>query len=334
MPLPNLIRDETCPFCDSSFRGTNRFVNRAVQGLAQVNCPVCGAYEITGTAIDVVAMWNISDDTRTAIAFTIRRMTDRAEMPRLTSDVLQQLKQGVALLRPENLLDEAVLWFGNHSTHVGQRFQVSSPEYRAVLGAWNNPAFNFVAEWMIASGLFHGIRPKGLRDVALPMAECYLMPAGWHRYTELTNSRTTNRFGFMAMNYGDAELDTIVRDHFAVEVRKTGFDLRRLDEGQGAGLIDDQLRVAIRTARFLVCDLTHGNRGAYWEAGFAEGLGRPVIYTCRRDIFQDRLHEHHPHFDTKHMVTVPWDAADPVPAARRLKDTIRATLPAEARLTD
>ena len=27
--------------------------------------------------------------------------------------------------------------------------------------------------------------------------------------------------------------------------------------------------------------LTHGNRGAYWEAGFAEGLDLPVI---RRDL--------------------------------------------------
>jgi nucleoside 2-deoxyribosyltransferase len=138
----------------------------------------------------------------------------------------------------------------------------------------------------------------------------------------------------MAMRYGDEQLDGIVRDHFTPEVRKTDFDLRRLDEGQAAGLIDDQLRVAIRTARFLVCDLTHGNRGAYWEAGFAEGLGKPVIYTCRRDVFQDRQHADHPHFDTNHMVTVTWDLAEPGAAARRLKDTIRATLPAEARLTD
>jgi nucleoside 2-deoxyribosyltransferase len=126
----------------------------------------------------------------------------------------------------------------------------------------------------------------------------------------------------------------IVRDHFAPAVLQTGFELRRLDQGQAAGLIDDQLRVAIRTARILVCDLTHGNKGAYWEAGFAEGLGKPVLYTCRRDVFEDRQHENHPHFDTNHMVTVPWDASKPEDAARRLKDTIRATLPTEAQLTD
>jgi nucleoside 2-deoxyribosyltransferase len=51
--------------------------------------------------------------------------------------------------------------------------------------------------------------------------------------------------------------------------------------------ISTQLRVNIRRSRFLVCDLTHGNRGAYWESGFAEGLGKPAIYTCRKDVFED-----------------------------------------------
>jgi len=33
-----------------------------------------------------------------------------------------------------------------------------------------------------------------------------------------------------------------------------------------------RMRLEIRRSRFAVVDLTHGNRGAYWEAGFAEGL--------------------------------------------------------------
>lgn len=91
---------------------------------------------------------------------------------------------------------------------------------------------------------------------------------------------------------------------------------------------------SMRATRFLVCDLTHGNRGAYWEAGFAEGLGIPVIYTCRRDVFEDPAHEFHPHFDAAHWVTVPWDPANLLAAATKLKVTVRATLPAEARLED
>jgi len=138
----------------------------------------------------------------------------------------------------------------------------------------------------------------------------------------------------MAMPYGEKELNTIVEDVFKPAVKQTGFDLSRLDgPDQPAGLIDDALRVAIRTSRFLIADLTHENRGAYWEAGYAEGLGKHVIYTCEEKKF-DGLQTH---FDTNHHLTIKWDASAPDKlkrAAEKLKTTIRATLPAEAKLSD
>lgn len=120
------------------------------------------------------------------------------------------------------------------------------------------------------------------------------------------------------------------QDCFKPSVARTGFELRRLDEKQPAGLIDNQLRVAIRQAKFVVADLTHGNLGAYWEAGFAEGLGKPVIYTCEKDHF----HNVRTHFDTNHHVTIIWDADELNKAGNELTATIRATLPSDARLTD
>jgi hypothetical protein len=42
-----------------------------------------------------------------------------------------------------------------------------------------------------------------------------------------------------------------------------------------------------KDARFLVADLTDRCPGAYWEAGFAHGLGKPVIYMCELKTFED-----------------------------------------------
>jgi nucleoside 2-deoxyribosyltransferase len=97
-----------------------------------------------------------------------------------------------------------------------------------------------------------------------------------------------------------------------------------------AGLIDNRLRVEILTSRFLIADLTHGNAGAYWEAGYAEGLGKPVIYTCEERIFEGKG----THFDTNHHYTVRWRKDKFKETADDLKATIRATLPAEAKLED
>lgn len=51
-----------------------------------------------------------------------------------------------------------------------------------------------------------------------------------------------------------------------------------------AGNIQARLEVEIRKARFVVAELSHHNNGAYWEAGFARGLGKPVIYMYNKEV--------------------------------------------------
>ena len=134
----------------------------------------------------------------------------------------------------------------------------------------------------------------------------------------------------MAMQFGDEILNYVVDHCFRKAVVRAGFDLRVLTDRQPSGSIDDQLRVAPHTSRFVIADLTHANNGAYWEAGFAEGLGRPVIYTCRKVEWDERK----THFDTNHLVTIIWEGDKLEEAGTRLTATIRATLPGEARMSD
>jgi hypothetical protein len=134
----------------------------------------------------------------------------------------------------------------------------------------------------------------------------------------------------MAMKFNEAPLDNAVETCFKPAALRTGFELRVLTDQQAAGLIDDHIRAAILSARFIVADLSHGSHGAYWEAGFGEGRGIPVIYTCEKSAWQKTK----THFDTNHMLTIIWDSADLKKAEDALAATIRATLRAEAKQTD
>src|SRR5262245_55192787 len=129
---------------------------------------------------------------------------------------------------------------------------------------------------------------------------------GWRRYDTLLRAAPETRVAFMAMGYSNADVQTAFEKCFIPAVDATGFKLRRLDQKPTAGLIDNRVRVEIRTARFLVADLTDENRGAYWEAGFAEGLGRPVFYTCEEGKFEKQK----THFDTEHLQTVRWKVGE------------------------
>lgn len=177
---------------------------------------------------------------------------------------------------------------------------------------------------MIREGWINGPRTIG------SMLGLELTFAGWRRFQELQQTRTASRIAFMAMPFGKQPLNTIYTDHWKPAVARAGFQLTRLDEAPSAGLIDDQLRVAIRTSRFLLAELTHQNSGAYWEAGFAEGLGRPVIYLC--DKLQWAAKQ--THFDTNHRQTIVWDETNLADAANRLTAMIRNTLPDEATMSD
>ena len=82
--------------------------------------------------------------------------------------------------------------------------------------------------------------------------------------------------------------------------------------------ITDRILSEIRLAGFVVAGFTGQNQGVYFEAGFARGLGRDVIWTCHADEV-NKLH-----FDTKHLGHVLW--RDPPDLRRKLADSIRANI--------
>ena len=132
------------------------------------------------------------------------------------------------------------------------------------------------------------------------------------------------------MKFGDEDLDNLLETILKPSVKQAGFELLNLNDRPRAGLIDDRMRVEIQASDFLVADLTHDNFGAYWEAGYAEGLGKPVIYICEKNKFEAQK----THFDTNHHLTIIWDKTSPKEAGEKLKATIRATLPQFAKQED
>jgi hypothetical protein len=156
MAGPNLIRDSVCPFCLSGLPAAALLIATTF-GWATVQCPACGAYRIEGVAGDLLEHWEISDERRAGMAFALRRMTDKPELPLLTRHVVKSLIESAELPAPDSLLDIAVLWFGEHSKRAGQEFYVTYPTFRTVFGAVDGPAFAFVTDAMLQSG-FKGKR--------------------------------------------------------------------------------------------------------------------------------------------------------------------------------
>jgi hypothetical protein len=218
-----------------------------------------------------------------------------------------------------------IRWLGENVRH-GEDVLIEASTHQAIMGALKPSGFAFIIKHLFDTGIVTGQRYAD----RISKAHVSLSYEGWQYYDKLKRGAVDSRKAFMAMEYGDSQLDKIVEEHFKPAVACTGFELYRLDQKPKAGLIDDRLRVEIRTSRFLISDLTHENPGAYWEAGYAEGLGKPVIYTCSKKKFD----EEKPHFDTNHHLTIIWNEKEIQKAVESLKATIRATLPNEAKMSD
>jgi len=323
---PDIFLDRACTFCKLPI------IWKRISDGGEVTCPCCGTYRISGSAAEVATHWDLPEEKWAALSYSIRRIAERAQPSTITSQTLAALRESAELPAPSEALDGLVVWFAKISPWPGAKFDITYPEFRAVIGAVDESAFDAYVGWVRETGWFDSTNSETSAGAAI--LQTSLTPAGWERYRELTSTGFGSRHAFMAMKFGDPELDSLLTQHFAPAIKEAGFDLRTVADGQAAGLIDDQIRVGIRTARFVVCDLTHGNQGAYWEAGFAEGLGKPVIYTCREDVFISPDKSVRPHFDTGHLATIVWSPENVLNAASRLKAMVRATLPGEANLED
>jgi nucleoside 2-deoxyribosyltransferase len=79
-----------------------------------------------------------------------------------------------------------------------------------------------------------------------------------------------------------------------------------------------QIIADIRRSKFLIADFTGHRGGVYFEAGFALGLGLPVIWTCRKEEL-DKLH-----FDIRQYNFIDWETDGEL--QERLTNRIRATI--------
>lgn len=310
---------EVCPVCSEELAAPAGEVFET--SAKQYQCPNCGAYELSFEGQTVLPQVQLEAPQKLPIlSHAIRVMSREEGPPHISLELVQRILDATSMPTPIEQLENLILWIGGNMKAFGESVRLDPKTDRAAAGAANLENFVALGQELVDRGWFDG------SPTMAGIIPGRLTLAGWQQYEALRQGRSESRMAFMAMPFGDAQLDMVFSACFKPAVKLAGFDLRRLDESPPAGLIDDRLRVEIRRCRFTIADLTYENRGVYWEAGFAEGLGKPVIYTCEKGY----LDEHKTHFDTNHHLTIGWAASELEAATAALVTTIRATLPSEA----
>ena len=191
-----------------------------------------------------------------------------------------------------------------------------------IIGSPSEESADKIIEELHQQGLISMREPVEALDGTL-FINVSLTLDGWERYEATKRGWLAGNYGFIAMKFGEVDLDDFVKNVVKPAVKNaTGCDLVSFLDVRKAGVLDTQLRAKIRAARFVIADLTHDNHGAYWEAGYAESLDKPVIYICEKTKFDEKK----THFDTNHCMTILWSRDNDAGFCDELSATLRRSL--------
>ena len=209
-------------------------------------------------------------------------------------------------------LDRALINLASVTTTLGQDLMIRPQETYPLLLAQDSREAWFILQQFEQEGFIKG------NTTSFP-TEVSLTAKGLNRVADLQRGLfgPFNKQVFVAMSF-DKSLDAAWTDGLKPGIVDCGYDALRVDAKEHNEKICDFIIAEIRKSKFLVADFSLHRNGVYFEAGMMMGLGRPVIFTCRKE---DLLNAH---FDTRQYNHIEWETTAEL--RERLKRRIQATI--------
>jgi len=289
-----------CPICLNP--DATESLHNTLYPARQIRCANCGDFGITRDVIDVAPAL-IENKDRWRVSAWIR---EYAPLFVRVEDIEQALDAPVpGLLHRVDLMLKAL----NQRFPQGQTFMDTDVYEPLVAIGWNRDGGG--TRYMLEEVLERELQFL----VSLGSGTWRLTAKALLHLEGLPNQNS--KVGFCAMWFSE-EVKPLWTQVIEPAIRLSGYEPLRIDSKQHNGKIDDEIMASIRSARFVVADFTGNRGGVYYEAGFAHGLGLPVIFMCRQS---DDLH-----FDVRQYNCIFWKPDELLEAQERVKNRILATL--------
>lgn len=209
-------------------------------------------------------------------------------------------------------IDEILLNIVQVFSNVGTFFPISLSSSKMLLCDSDNHAGEIAFLINLMSDLQYLYWEKDSLDASI--FRCQITLKGWKKIEQLSDSDRFSKQVFLAMKFGDSTKD--IAETMEKAIIRAGYRSYKMDEIEHNNQIVPEMFYQIRNSRFMVVDATYENLGAYYEAGYAQALGKQVIVCCRRDKKV--------HFDISQKNIIHWDDYDELEARlfRRIEATI------------
>jgi len=144
---------DQCPVCSSPVpSSTDR---QGVDGVG-VDCPNCGSFDLSGTALSELSFTLRDDDlSRPLLSHAIRRMQESKHRPSQNSGIVARLLQG-SLPTVMEQADNLVLWLGRTLKGPGSVIDIDPDLHQSILGATTPEGCSLVVNHLVETGVLSG----------------------------------------------------------------------------------------------------------------------------------------------------------------------------------
>ena len=239
------------------------------------------------------------------VAFVLHMGNDESELPEVTRNVIGSLCERTPTT-VEKRIDSALQAIGRSPTGMEGWIRDLTSD-RALFMAATEYGEREEPEWLLreldSAGLI-----SWAEDAPPPW---YMLSLNGIGRLDTGSDALVSNTSFVAMWFKD-EVDDSYDKSILPAVREAGYGPFRIDRVEQS----DRIVAEVREARFLVCDFTYRNlryetadsgesavawEGVYYEVELAHGLGKSVIWTCRKDLLSPV------HIDFKQYNLIEWE---------------------------
>ena len=293
----NYTETPRCPLCGLN---ANVYRRKNPDDLFEGWCERCGDVCITLPAVEEAK----SQGKAHLVSAWLRRRPANEPATIINTEGVDRILKDIPEYSVLDKLDLTLVQVSSMTSEPGQRstFMVSSDD--PLVYARSQDEATFYVKQLATLGY-----------VKEEAATARMTAQGYLRLSEVQRTNRESPFVFVAMWF-DASLNQIYDEAIEPAIREAGYKAVRIDRVHHANRIDDEIVGRIKGSRFMVADFTGQRHGVYFEAGLMLGLGRTVIWMCKKAELNEI------HFDTRQYNFI--DYTDISEAKKRLYDRIIA----------
>jgi hypothetical protein len=280
-----------------------------IPDMYQIQCRNCGEYEIVGTFASCLSHKKY-DDKKPILSLMVRRfweLNGKRKRYCLNSRNWEELIENYKTISVQDKVN-FLFDFIAKNTEPGKYYELSV-NHRWITASTEVEQLRYLKEYL------GEIKVAQVNDWKVR-----LTVKGWEEFSKLER-KTNSKICFIAMSFTDKivekDCDLVIKPLLT----ELGFDpvvIRDVEYNE-----DVVLRIIseIQRSRFLIAD-TRGNKSnIYYEAGYAMGLKKPVIWLCKKGD------ENNLPFDTRNLSHIVWENIEQL--KKKLEERIRFTILSE-----